>query len=352
MKYVRVRYIRWAVLAFLFIGVWAFRLIPGAGEEYARGLYPAISTLLSALASVVPFSLCEVTVIGFGLFLLIYPFVAHRKRRGRWHILGREAEALVWIYVWFYWGWGMNYFRNDFFARSGVARVSYEEVRFHRFIYEFADSLNALYAEGGALSDEEVRQDIKAVYRQVPVRFGLTQPRNFQHPKRSLVNGLYSKVGVLGYMGPFFDESHLNHELLPVQYPFTYVHELSHLLGVSNEAEANFWAYQVCLRSENRYVCYCGYFGLLPYIYRDAYRMLDESDFKEWVSRIRPDVMRELREKEVYWEKRYSPWIGAVQDALYDWYLKGNRIASGKKNYGEVVGMVLSLPEDWWKESL
>ena len=41
--------------------------------------------------------------------------------------------------------------------------------------------------------------------------------------------------------------------------------------------------------------------------------------------------------------------MGAVQDALYDWYLKGNHIPSGKKNYGEVVGMILSLPENWWQ---
>ena len=260
----------------------------------------------------------------------------------------REAEVLLWVYVWFYWAWGMNYFRDDFFTRSETKRVAYEEVRFRQFIGQFVDSLNAAYIQDTLLSEKEIQSRIKAIYRQVPERFGLTLPKGFQHPKRSLVNGLYSKVGVLGYMGPFFDESHVNHELLPVQYPFTYAHELSHLLGVSNEAEANFWAYQVCVRSENKFVRYCGYFGLLPYIYRDAYRMLDKADFKEWANRIRPDILRELREKEVYWNERYSPLMGAVQDALYDWYLKGNHIPSGKKNYGEVVGMILSLPENWW----
>ena len=134
MKYIRFRYIRWAVLALLLIGVWMFRWIPGAGEWYAREVYPGLSVCLSGMASVVPFSLCEVTVIGIGGFLLAYPFVARRKKRSGWHILGREVEVLVWVYVWFYWGWGMNYFRNDFFSRSGVARVSYEEARFHRFL--------------------------------------------------------------------------------------------------------------------------------------------------------------------------------------------------------------------------
>ena len=349
MKYKRVKYIRWAVLLLLLAGVGMCAKMPGAGEWYAREVYPYVSVMLSGVASVVPFSLCEVTVLGFVLCLIALPFWM-RKHQAPWgKVCVREAEVLLWVYVWFYWAWGMNYFRDDFFTRSETERVAYEEVRFRQFIGQFVDSLNAAYIQDASLSEKEIQSGIKAIYRQVPERFGLTLPKAFQHPKRSLVNGLYSKVEVLGYMGPFFDESHVNHELLPVQYPFTYAHELSHLLGVSNEAEANFWAYQVCVRSENKFVRYCGYFGLLPYIYRDAYRMLDEADFKEWANRIRPDILRELREKEVYWNERYSPLLGAVQDVLYDWYLKGNRIPSGKKNYGEVVGMILSLPENWWQ---
>ena len=159
MKYIRFRYIRWAVLALLLIGVWMFRWIPGAGEWYAREVYPGLSVCLSGVASVVPFSLCEVTVIGIGGFLLAYPFVARRKKRSGWHILGREVEVLVWVYVWFYWGWGMNYFRNDFFSRSGVARVSYEEARFHRFLEAYTDSLNATYGVQMSLSETGMQNE-------------------------------------------------------------------------------------------------------------------------------------------------------------------------------------------------
>ena len=53
-------------------------------------------------------------------------------------------------------------------------------------------------------------------------------------------------VGVTGSMGPFFCEFTLNGDLLPANYPATYAHELAHLLGITSEAEANFYAYQVC----------------------------------------------------------------------------------------------------------
>jgi len=39
---------------------------------------------------------------------------------------------------------------------------------------------------------------------------------------------------------------------------------------------------------------------------------------------------------------KYSPLIGDVQDWIYDLYLKGNKIESGRKNYSEVIGLLIS----------
>ena len=55
-----------------------------------------------------------------------------------------------------------------------------------------------------------MRQEIKEIYRQVPSMYGLALPQDYQHPKQVWFNPLYSGVGVLGYMGPFFAESQLN----------------------------------------------------------------------------------------------------------------------------------------------
>ena len=43
----------------------------------------------------------------------------------------------------------------------------------------------------------------------------------------------------------------------------------------------------------------------------------------------------------------YSPLIGDIQDFIYDLYLKGNKIQSGRKNYSEVIGLLISYEE--WK---
>lgn len=344
MKSFRMRYIRYCLLGLLLTSVFMFRFIGGWGEWYACHLYPALSFVLSGAASVVPFSVCEVVVILFVLFLIGYPFYSRKKsRKSVKSILRAELECVLWLYVWFYWAWGMNYFRSDFFQRAHVERVGYNEDAFRSFLSEYADSLNASYCSADTeLNRRQLEDSIKQSFRSVPSYFGLSYPRSFQHPKRSLVNPLYSKVGVLGYMGPFFCESHLNHQLFPLQYPFVYAHELSHLLGVSAEAEANYWAFKMCVRSSSQFVRYSGYSGLLPYVLSNAYALLSPEDCDKWVATLRPEVVADFSAQRNFWREEYSPLLGSIQDKLYTLYLKGNKIPTGQKNYAEVVGLLLA----------
>ena len=90
----------------------------------------------SAIASLVPFSLDEWVVVLSLVLLVVFPFWA-RHRKFRWkRILGYEAECLLGIYVWFYWGWGMNYYRDSFYLRANVAPRPYEEEVFLSFFTE------------------------------------------------------------------------------------------------------------------------------------------------------------------------------------------------------------------------
>ena len=91
-----------------------------------------------------------------------------------------------------------------------------------------------------------------------------------------------------------------------------------------------------------------GYFGLLPYVLVNAAGLLNENDFRKWTEAIRPEVKEHYRLLHKYRQELYNPAIGKIQETVYNWYLKSNRISSGQKNYAEVVGMILSLPEEWW----
>lgn len=371
MKKIRLSSIRRAVLALLFAYVLFASISSDAGEWYARYLYPAISKFLSRFSSFVSFSLDEFAVIGMAFLLVAYPIYRWKYKGKKWiSVLGGEIELLLWIYVWFYWGWGMNYYRFNFFQRAEVHPVAYDEVCFQQFLAAYTDSLKITFemyekeqgsssvsklaasrlllvdqgVEATGVSVARIQNQIKEVFARVPANYGLALPESYQHPKCSSFNSLYSQVGVLGFMGPFFAESHVNHELSELEYPFTYAHELSHLLGISSEAEANFWAYTVCTQSDDSFIRFSGYFGLFSYVWSNARYLLSPDQFEEWKQSIPSEIVDAFYRVHAYWSMRYNQTLGEAQSVMYNFYLKRNRIAAGQKNYAQVIGLLLSLP--------
>ena len=333
--------IRYIIMSILSAFIIAARVNVSVGEWYATSLYPYISTTLSLLVSWIPFSMTEILVVGT-VILMIYVLIRNIRHREKiWKIVIKEAEIVAWIMVWLYFGWGMNYFRENIYTRGNFTRQAFDEVVFKQFMTDYADSLNNSYIpETVEMSVYE--NDIKERYSSVPDHYGLSKAKSWQHPKNLIFNWLYTAVGVGGYIGPFFGETHLNADLFPQQKPSSYAHELSHLLGVSNEDEANFWAYQICRNSDIPAVKYSGYYSLLPYVLSNASRVLDEDEYKEYVLSIRPEVRQQLADQQNFWKSKYSRTLGKIQSVIYDSMLKANKIPSGTKNYNQVVELIIA----------
>lgn len=342
-KKVRIRRI---ILALGLVSVWGVQASPVAGEWYARNIYPSVSSLLSRFSSLFPFSVGDCLIYGSILVFCLYPFYARWKKRRWLTIGGRMAESLLWIYVWFYLAWGLNYFREDFFTRTGILSAAYSADTFRTFLSAYTDSLNASFVPVETVDKSVVAEETVKGYREIAGRFGLVQPAGYLRSKPMLVPSLMSGVGVLGYMGPFFTEYNLNPKLLPVQYPFTYAHEMAHVLGISSEAEANLYGFLVCARSEVPSIRFSAYFALLPYVLSNAYGLLPEDEFNEWKATLSPEIKDLYNYKSAYWQALYSPLIGEIQSTAYNWFLKGNNIPSGRKNYSEVVALLMALEGD------
>ena len=224
-----------------------------------------------------------------------------------------------------------------------IPYAAYSADAFRSFLSTYTDSLNASFVPVEKIDKALVAEEVKKEYHEIAGRFSLVSPAGYLHPKPMLMPFLMSGVGVLGYMGPFFTEYNLNPDLLPVQYPFTYAHEMAHVLGISSEAEANLYGFLVCSRSGVPEIRFSAYFALLPYVLSNAYGLLSEEEFNEWKETISPEVKDLYNRKVAYWENLYSPFIGEIQSTVYNWFLKGNNISSGRKNYSEVVALLMAL---------
>ena len=326
-----------ALIAALLLGVvFLCRARTGWADAYALHFYPVWSGAASWLSARLPVSLEEWIVAG-AVVLLIVDLVRIRKR---WAAL---IGLLLWITVWFYAGWGLNYFRSSIYERAGKQPESFEEQRFLQFLDDFTQELNGSWQPFGELDKAPFEQEVKQFYATLPAEWGLAKPKSWQKPKRLLFNRLYSAVGVSGYVGPFVSEIQINEEIPPRQYPVVYAHELSHLLGVSSEAEANYWAWRACRASADPKIRYAALQSMLPYVMRNARSALPETDYSEWQRTIRPEVKEVLLQEQDYWQERFSPLLGRIQGRAYNLFLKGNRIRSGMANYNEVVQMILTL---------
>ena len=338
------RLLRRALLLVLLTAVFLMQLVPGWGDAYSRLIYPHVGEMLSALSAPVPFAVGDLFIALSLVGIVVYPLYARFRRKKPWkRALAGVAEYLVWVYVWFYAAWGLNYSQDDFYHRTGIAPAAYTESDFREFARRYVDQLNAAYTPHDAANRDVLRREVVTLYRHIAPELGIHPPFD-DHPraKQMLFSPLASMVGVKGSMGPFFCEFTINGDVPPAEYPATYAHELAHLLGISNEGEANFYAYQVCTRSSVAAIRFSGLMSILPHVLNNAYRLLPPADYEALCRDIRPEVLRQARESQEYWQSKYNRLVGDAQSKLYELYLRGNRVEGGQKSYSQVVGLLIA----------
>lgn len=340
--------IRLILLAVLLLLVWTTQAIPALGETYARSVYPVIALCLSSFSRLIPFAIGDLFIFLSIVGIVAYPIYGRIKKQSWKKILLRDGEYLLWVYVWFYLAWGLNYSQPNFYERTHIPYTAYTPENFRAFTDEYVKQLNASYTPVTSINTRLICRESVKGYNQISDTLGVHRPpTDSPRVKTMLFTPLISMVGVSGSMGPFFCEFTLNGDLLPSQYAGTYAHELAHLLGITSEAEANFYAYQVCTRSEVGGIRFGGYFSVLGHVLGNARGLLSEQEYEKLFRRIRPEIIELARTNQAYWMAKYSPAIGDIQDWIYDLYLKGNKIESGRKNYSEVIGLLISYRE--WK---
>lgn len=160
-----------------------------------------------------------------------------------------------------------------------------------------------------------------------------------------LLTPLASMVGVTGTMGPFFGEFIVNGDLLPCEYAAAYAHELSHLLGITSEGEANFYGYLACTSSDVPEIRFSGYLSILHHVLQ-ALRDVGREEYNLIHAKIRPEIHLLELERRVHWVGLYNETLGEMQEKVFDFYLRSNRIEEGRKSYSAVIGLLISYEDN------
>ena len=361
----RFKSLKWrhGVLIALLILVTLTKMIPLWGFIYTTRIYPVIGTLLSPISGFFPFAVGDIFIALSIAWVILYPIyeIGLRKKR----VFGRVAEYLLWVYAWFYIAWGLNYSQPNIYYRIGMKPVEVSKAKFKKFAYQYADSLNALSnvsLSNASLSNarksispdsivddalkNRVRDAVLKEYNKLGYREGINRPFN-QHPhaKTMVFTPISSMSGVTGSMGPFFCEFTLNGDILAHDYPATYAHEFAHFLGVANEGEANFYSYIVCTASADKQVRFSGYYHIFFHVLNNVYDILGEKEGERFLKHIRPEIIQRARNDRHYWLSKRCKALDAAQDFIFEFYLRGNHVAEGRKSYSGVIGLILTWNE-------
>lgn len=366
----RMKWRHW-VLLLLLILVTLTKMIPLWGVIYTYHVYPVIGSLLSPISGIFPFAVGDIFIALSIAWVILYPIyeMGLRKKLARRFIFlaaksggypkkkvvfGRVIEYLLWVYVWFYAAWGLNYSQPVIYYRVGMQPAEVSEEKFRKFAYQYADSLNLLSEERRGKREEfncivddklknRVRDAVLKEYNKIGYREGINPPFN-QHPhaKTMVFTPISSMSGVTGSMGPFFCEFTLNGDILAHDYPATYAHEFAHFLGIANEGEANFYSYLVCTSSQDKAVKFSGFYHILPHVLYNVFDILGEKEGEKYLKHIRPEIIRLLKSDRQYWQGKRCKALDAAQDFFFELYLRGNHVEGGRKSYAGVIGLILA----------
>jgi hypothetical protein len=319
---------------------------------YSGSFYRALQPRLTALSNLAPFPLFDAALVL--IIALWMAWAAHDFMRVRpaWRASGQiVARTATWAavgYLLFLATWGLNYRRVRLIdalpfdatqvTRDGVVKAATVAV----------ERLNGLYGMGRSgvstldlrTPDPALAGSLQRALAEIGSRHRLVAGR----PKRTMLDWYFRRAGVDGMTDPYFLETMVASDMLPVERPFVLAHEWAHLAGIADEGEANFVSWLGCLRAPPA----AQYSGWL-FLYRELAQSLPPQARTSIAGTLAPGPRADLQAISERMRRNIDPRLSAVGWSVYDSYLKANRVEAGAASYGEVVRLVLGsrLPSGW-----
>lgn len=325
----------------LFALIFLFSLSKDLSEWYMRFVYPLVAGILSFISSLFSFSLYDLFLIVTILLLIKLIVFAIIRKYSISKFFFLFIRFVTIIVAWFYFSWGIAYFREDFYERNKVPEIVFEEESLRNFAVRFIDDINRYYTDCSVMDKNNIKEEIEESYHGLYQSLNISYPNGKRKVKPMMFEKLFSKMGISGYFGPFFNEAHVNYYSLNFSLPFTMAHEMAHQFGIAAESEANMYAFIVCTHSDDERVRYSAYISTLGYVLNDIHKFIPD-EYQSMVDSIRPEIIADIQNNRAHWLAARNESLSNMQDKVYDTYLKTNKISSGQENYSEVVALLIS----------
>ena len=333
----------------------AAKASPHFAEWYAVAIYPWYARFFSAITSLVPFSVGEVSIVLLAIWAIyflsknIYRLIRYKENRLERAVKFLSVPLLIAVCISFLCvtNYGTNHRRYPFAAVSGleVRNSSVEElydlcVRLTNSANELRETVNEDENGVFVLSTDvwttarKAKPYFNALYKTYPTLYTRGTP------KPVLASEIMSYLDITGIYCPFTFEANVNVHVNASSIPFTMCHELAHLSGYMREDEANFIAFLAGVNSDDPDFQYsCTFLAMIhasnalysadPALWSAVYDMKSEA------------VLRDSLANSAYWDQYETP-VAEASNKVNDAYLKANGQTQGVKSYGRMVDLLLA----------
>lgn len=313
-------------------------------QYYSQGFYPLFSYLSVILYSWVPFSVGDILYLVFILAILtllvniVRCFVKKKWQKGGQYGL-QLLTFLCLLYTFFYINWGLNYYRLPITKHLGLNVDETHADDYREVLGKYIVMANRLRERLDVKNQLRpgVRMDLEEYIRKDTVFFPLLSKTQVR-AKSPLSSSLISYFTVSGYFNPFSMEAHVNQEIPNALYPFVYVHELAHQMGIGFEDECNFIAFRILVDHENDWYRYAAYYAAIQSLLRPLYR--DKEQLERVRNLLSEKVRADFKEEYAFWQSKQG-WIEDVSSMFYNSYLQHNNQPEGLARYDMMAKLIV-----------
>jgi hypothetical protein len=353
----------WVTLILLVVLIKLSSLYSGFIEEYySNGIYQVISKVQRFLFGWLPFSIGDLVYGFFIIVILIKTWqllkVLFKIRYSRPYFLEGLKQIIfffLFVYVFFYLLWGLNYSRKGIAAQLDLKMNRYSLAELDTLTNVLEQRLN-YYAGLVEPSQRDSFYKKRNLFHECFEAYKIANQQyaflNYQ--PRSIKPSIFSYAGNIlgfeGYYNPFSGEGQVNTTIPVFLQPFVACHEIGHQVGYGKENEANFAGFLACRSHPSPVFRYSVYFDMYNYTISSLSRS-DSVRAKQYLNALHPQVKKDYAELRRFFKKYQNP-IEPVITWIYGKYLQANNQPSGKKTYSEVIAFLIAYQRKFGKESL
>lgn len=363
----RIRW-RWPVIAALAgAGAYVVSLVlarmPARAESlYGEGLGPLVARPLSLLTGQVPFSIADILIAAYVLWLVALMLGARKGvatgRRSRRNALAgglrRVVRDLGLIVLAFYLLWGWNYARPTYTQRAGWPEWKGAGGEELLSLAEAATTAaNQAYLDLHGVADAghptafpddtlDIDASLDAGWKLAAAQLGLqpTAGRPYGRVKWPLGSVLLRWLSVSGIYFPFTAEANVVRGMPAMRAPVVMAHEQAHQRGTTSEGEASFLGFVAASLAPGRLSRYSAAMyahGVLI----QALARVDRDTARRLITDRFPGVQRDVDDLNAFYD-RYTSKVGRrVEQTVNDHYLRANHVPGGVANYGISTQLII-----------